>query len=258
MAKSVARIGLSGWNYPAWRRGFYAGVPQRRWLQYCAERFTGIEVNATFYGQQRETTFRKWRDETPADFAFAIKGHRFVTHVRRLNNVEDSVQRQRDSVSPLGDKLSVMLWQLPETLHKNMERLRGFATLLDDWSDVRHTIEFRHTSWFDGEVAECLTEHRLAACLSDAADWSMWDPEEHGLTTDLVYIRLHGHTRTYASSYSEESLKEWAALARRWLDERREVHIYFDNDAEGAAPYNALRLMDLLGLTKTEAAGAQA
>jgi uncharacterized protein YecE (DUF72 family) len=238
-----AHNGTSGWNYKSWRDGFYGDMPQKQWLAFCAERFTGIEVNGTFYRLQEKSTFKKWRDETPEGFPFAIKGHRYVTHNKKLLDVEESVIRCRESASPLGKRLAAVVWQLPAFLKKDIERLEKFVKTLRHWKSTRHAIEFRHKSWFDDEVAECLKRHRVAVCMSDAPDWQMWDE----VTTDLVYIRLHGHTRKYASSYSKLALKKWATRISRWLKENRDVHVYFDNDAEGAAaPRNALTLLEML------------
>jgi len=217
----------------------------RRFLwRYAAKtKFTGIEVNGTFYRLQEKSTFKKWRDQTPDGFPFAIKGHRYVTHNKKLLDVEEPVIRCRESASPLGDRLAAVVWQLPASSKKNIERLSKFVKILSRWKSTRHAIEFRHKSWFDDQVAECLKRHRVAVCMSDAPDWLMWEE----VTTDLVYIRLHGHTRKYASSYSKAALREWAARIRRWLKEGRDVHVYFDNDAEGAAPRNALTLLQILG-----------
>jgi uncharacterized protein YecE (DUF72 family) len=236
-----AHIGTSGWNYPEWRRGFYVGVPRREWLRHCAERFTGIEVNATFYRLQQGATFERWREETPPDFRFAIKGNRYLTHNKKLAEPAPSIRLEREQAKPLGPKLAVVLWQLPASLRKDLDRLRGFATALARWPEARHAVEFRHRSWFDDEVAACLERHSIAACISDAADWPLWDVT----TTDLAYVRLHGHTRTYASSYGPRALRSWASRIRRWLAEGRQVHVYFDNDRGGAAPKNACALLAL-------------
>ncbi len=238
-----AYIGTSGWNYDSWRDDFYRGLPRKNWLGFCADRFSGIEVNATFYRLQSRETFRRWRDETPADFRFAIKGNRFLTHNKKLADPLPAIRLERDRARGLGDKLAVVVWQLPERFHKHMERLQGFADALKHWRAVRHAIEFRHESWFDAEVAECLRAHRIGACQSDAADWPMWN----AVTTDMVYVRLHGHTITYASEYGTKELRQWAKRVRRWLKEDRDVHVYFDNDVLGAAPRNALELIGLLG-----------
>lgn len=220
-----AHIGTSGWNYKSRRKDFYGNTPQKQWLRFCAEHFTGIEVNGTFYRLQEQSTFKKWRDTTPGNFSFAIKGHRYVTHNKKLIDVEESVIRCRESASPLGKSLAAVIWQLPAFLKKDADRLEKFLNTLRHWKSTRHAIEFRHKSWFDDEVAECLERHAVAACMSDAPDWPMWEE----VTTDLVYIRLHGHTRKYASNYSKPSLRKWAARIRHWLDENRAVHAYFDN-----------------------------
>ncbi len=237
-----AYIGTSGWNYKSWRNDFYCDTPQKQWLRFCAEHFSSIEVNSTFYRLQEKSTFKKWRDQTPEGFSFAIKGHRYVTHNKKLLDVEQSVIRCRESASPLGKRLAAVVWQLPAFLKKDIERLEKFVKNLQRWKSTRHAIEFRHKSWFDDEVAECLERHAVAICMSDAPDWPMWDR----VTTDVVYIRLHGHTRKYASSYSKPALGKWATRTQRWLEENRAVHVYFDNDAEGAAPRNALRLLEML------------
>ncbi len=237
-----AYIGISGWNYKTWKDTFYAGIPQKHWLRFCAEHFNAVEVNATFYRLQTKATFERWREQTPTHFRFAIKGNRYLTHNKKLINPSSSIRLDRQRAKGLGDKLAAVLWQMPHTLRKNIERLRAFAVALRRWPEARHALEFRHTSWFDDEVAECLHAHRLAVCLSDAADWPMWD----AITTDMVYVRLHGHTRTYVSAYGAASLKRWAARIGQWLTEGRDVHVYFDNDAEGAAPRDALRLVKLI------------
>jgi uncharacterized protein YecE (DUF72 family) len=247
------RIGTSGWSYPFWRAGFYAGVPQRRWLAHCAAHFTAIEVNATFYREVKAATLERWRDETPDDFVFAIKGHRYVTHVRRLKAPVEPVLRQRGAAAPLGAKLAAVVWQLPANFAKDMARLQGFLDVLARWPEARHAIEFRHESWFDDEVADALSRHRIANCISDAADWPLWD----AVTTDLVYVRLHGHTETYASPYGERALRAWARQASGWLAEGREVHVYFDNDALGAAPYDAMRLLALVTAPAKPAQGSR-
>jgi uncharacterized protein YecE (DUF72 family) len=237
-----AYIGTSGWNYKSWRKDFYGDTPQKQWLPFCSQHFTGIEVNGTFYRLQEKSTYKKWRNQTPEGFSFAIKGHRYVTHNKKLLDVEESVNRCRESAFPLGERLTAVVWQLPAFLKKDAQRLEKFLRTLRHWKSTRHAIEFRHKSWFDDDVAKCLSDHCVAVCMSDAPDWPMWE----AVTTDLVYIRLHGHTRKYASNYSKPALTKWARRVRRWLDENRVVHVYFDNDAEGAAPQNALTLLRML------------
>lgn len=236
-------IGTSGWNYPDWRDGFYGGIPQKDWLAFYARHFGAVEVNATFYHSQRKSTFERWRLQTPAEFVFAIKGHRFITHVKRLAAPRVSLQSSREACAGLESKLAVVLWQTPRSLHKDMARLEGFAEALQSWPETRHALEFRHPSWFDAAVASCLQTHNIANCLSDAADWPQWA----AVTSDLVYVRLHGHIHTYSSAYGETELAAWAERVRGWLGEGRSVHVYFDNTAAGAALDNARRLREMLG-----------
>ncbi len=239
-------IGTSGWNYDSWKDAFYGATPKKDWLCFCAGRFNAIEVNATFYRLQSRETFRRWRDATPADFRFAIKGNRFLTHNKKLADPLPAIRLERDRAAGLGNKLAAVVWQLPHNFHKHLDRLEGFARALRRWQRPRHAIEFRHESWFDVEVADCLRAHRIAVCQSDAADWPLWD----AVTTDMVYVRLHGHTLTYASGYSDTLLKNWAGKIRRWRRKGFEVHVYFDNDAFGYAPFDALRLMRFAGIAR--------
>ena len=235
MAKSY--IGTSGWAYDAWKDDFYAGVPKKDWLRFAAGRFTGLEINATFYGQKPRATFERWREETPPAFGFTVKANRYLTHNKKLRDPEEPLVRERERALGLGPKLKAVLWQLPGNFHRDDARLARFLEALGAWP-VAHALEFRHRSWFAGDVEDALRRHEVAVALSDAADWPMWD----AVTAPFVYVRLHGHTRTYASSYSTASLRDWAERCRHWLSEGRDVHVYFDNDREGAAPRDALRL----------------
>ncbi|HVC12385.1 MAG TPA: DUF72 domain-containing protein [Burkholderiales bacterium] len=240
--QGCAYIGTSGWNYDAWRESFYACLPKKDWLRLYAGKFGALEVNATFYRLQSVATFRRWAAETPPGFRFAIKANRYLTHNKKLADPLPAVLLERGRAAALGAKLAVVVWQLPRNLHRDLGRLAGFARALARWRRARHAIEFRHPSWFNDEVAACLRAHRIANCLSDAADWPLWD----AVTTDLVYVRLHGHELTYASAYPQAELRAWAVRVRRWLRQGRDVHLYFDNDAFGYAPRDALRLIALL------------
>ena len=239
---SRAFIGTSGWVYKGWREHLYADAPVRRWLEIASRTFSALEINGSFYTQIKRETYEKWRRETPDDFRFSLKGHRFVTHYKRLKNCRDSVVLLRDQASGLGDKLAAVVWQLPSTFGRNDERLDDFLGALQAWPGVRHSLELRHRSWFVPEVADRMREANVAVCMSDAPDFPLW----HEVTSNLVYVRLHGHTRKYASSYSLPLLQKWAADTERWLDEGREVHVYFDNDAEGHAVRDAQRLIALV------------
>jgi uncharacterized protein YecE (DUF72 family) len=256
-----AWIGTSGWVYASWREHLYGGAPVRRWLEIASRTFGALEINGSFYTQIKPETYARWRRETPDDFRFALKGHRFVTHYKRLRDAGASIARLRDQARGLGDKLAAVVWQLPSRfaidspqrfallrapaepgLSIDLPRLDDFLGALEAWPDVRHALELRHRSWFVPEVADRLRAARVAVCLSDAPDFPMW----REVTTDLVYVRLHGHTRKYASQYSAASLARWAADVRGWVGEGRDVHVYFDNDGEGHAVHDALTLRALV------------
>jgi uncharacterized protein YecE (DUF72 family) len=235
-------IGTSGWSYPEWQQAFYAGVARKDWLKFYAERFSSVEINGTFYRLQNPDTFNKWFSETPPTFKFAIKANRYLTHNKKLLDPEPSIRIEKNHAEALGDKLAAVLWQLPGSLKKDLARLNDFTDALQQWPKVRHSMEFRHPSWFDDETSDCLARANISVCLSDAHAWPMWDR----ITSNLVYIRLHGHTRTYFSSYSKPELDYWAERVAGWVIQGKEVHVYFDNTAECAAPFNAYTLRALV------------
>lgn len=235
-------IGTCGWSYDHWKDNFYKDIAKKNWLQFYTEKFSAIEINSTFYRLQHRKTFRHWRDQTPENFHFSIKANRYLTHNKKLMDPIPSIELEAEHAHALGSKLTAVVWQLPSYFNKNIDRLHEFAEALQYWPDTRHVMEFRNTSWFDQEVSQCLSNYDIAVCLSDASDWPLWNI----VTTDLVYIRLHGHTETYTSSYSKSSLLSWAKCINNWLTEFRDVHIYFDNDTKGYAPYDALRLIKLV------------
>lgn len=237
-----AWVGTSGWVYANWREHLYADAPVRRWLEIASHKFDALEINGSFYTQIKPETYARWRQETPEDFKFAVKGHRFVTHYKRLRDCADSVIRLRDQASALGDKLAAVVWQLPSRSAVDVPRLEDFLRALRGWPDARHALELRHPSWFIPDVAARLRDAAVSVCLSDAPDFPMW----REVTTDLVYVRLHGHTRKYASQYSAPHLTRWAEDIQRWVAEGRDVHVYFDNDGEGHAVHDALMLRAML------------
>lgn len=237
---SRLHIGLSGWSYDAWKDGFYKGVPRSKWLPFYAEHLKAVEVNATFYGSLKPSTFEKWRKTVPEDFIFTVKGHKYITHNKKLDVQSDSIVRQREQSLPLCAQLAAVLWQLPAKFHKNLERLEHFGRLLNKyWPETRHVLEFRHASWFDTETEHILNEHDLGHAVSDAADWPRWDV----VTSGLAYIRLHGREVTYQSAYGPAGVQPWAERIRALLDADCPVHVYFDNTEAGAAPWDAQELL---------------
>lgn len=235
-------IGTSGWSYRHWKQCFYQGISQPNWLTFYAENFPTVEVNGTFYRLQHAKTLQKWYEQTPAHFRFSIKANRYLTHNKKLLDAERSLLIEKAHAMPLQDKLAVVLWQLPQSLALNLERLDGLLLALRQWPEVRHAIEFRHASWFIDETADRLNEAGFSVCLSDAGDWPLWQR----VTSDLVYIRLHGKPVTYASRYTSEELQRWAERIKDWAERQIRVYVYFDNDAACAAPINAGELQTLL------------
>jgi uncharacterized protein YecE (DUF72 family) len=265
------RVGISGWTYAGWRGDFYpAGLPQRLELAYAAERMTSIEVNGSFYSLQRPTSYAAWRDQAPDDFVFAIKGGRFITHMKKLRDVEVPLANFFASgVLALGPKLGPVLWQLPENLPYDAERLTGFFDLLprtttaaarlaeqhdakvpDDRAlttadadrPIRHALEFRSRSYCTDETFDLLRRHDIGCVVADTA--GKW-PRAEAVTSGFVYVRLHGDTELYASGYSDSALGRWADKCRGWA-EQGDVYVYFDNDAKGFAPHDAMSLLGRL------------
>lgn len=235
------RVGTSGWTYDHWRGRFYpAKLPKARWLEYYLRVFDTVELNGTFYGTPKPETVQRWYDVTPANFLFAVKGTRFLTHNKKLHDPEEPLQRHHRMVAPLREKLGPILWQFSEKWKLDLGRLRHFLTLRP--ATQRWCFEFRHPSLFCGAVYEALQEHNCALVWADAPDY----PFAAEVTADFLYARLHGHESLYVTKYSQEQLRWW----RDQLVERaagcRDIFAYFDNDAEAHAPHDAWRLRELL------------
>ena len=266
----MIRIGISGWRYPPWRGDFYpAGLPQRRELEYAARQLSSIEINGSFYALQRPSSWAKWHAEVPDDFVFAVKGARFITHMKRLRDAETAVANFFASgILELGAKLGPILWQLPATFRYDEQVLSDFCAVLprttaeaaelaqrhDDkltgdrlWTGqvsvdrpIRHTLEPRHPSFAaEGALAQ-LSGDGLSLVVADSAQ--KW-PRFEQATGPLVYVRLHGDTELYASGYTDAALDEWAEKLRRWTADGRDAYVYFDNDIKGHAPHDARKLM---------------
>jgi uncharacterized protein YecE (DUF72 family) len=242
----VIRIGCSGWNYQHWRNGvFYPPrLPPRRWLEYYAQHFDTVEVNATFYRLPKEQVVANWVLESPPGFLFAVKMSRYVTHVKRLRDLPPSLDLFYSRIRPLvrSPKLGPVLWQLPANFHRDDERL---ATALDALPTGRHCFEFRHESWFADEVYELLCRHDVALVIGDTPE--RWF-QTHELTADWTFVRFHHGTRGRRSNYSERELEEWARRIETWA-RRVDVYAYFNNDRNGYAVRNGLWLKNRLGLS---------
>ncbi len=265
-------MGISGWRYPPWRGVFYPkGLAQRRELEYAAERMTSIEINGSFYSLQRPSSYRQWAEQVPDDFVFAVKGGRFITHMKKLAGVEGALANfYASGVLALGAKTGPFLWQLPPTLGFDADRLRAFFALLprttkeaadlaaqhdeklaDDraltTTDVdlplRHALEVRHDTFKAPELLELLREQDIALVVADTA--GKW-PLMYDVTSDFVYVRLHGAEELYASGYTDEALDDWAARLAQWRDDGLDGYVYFDNDIKVHAPFDAQHLRERL------------
>jgi uncharacterized protein YecE (DUF72 family) len=241
---TAVRIGCSGWNYDHWRNGvFYPPrLSPRGWLEYYAQHFDTVEVNATFYRLPRESAVANWVASTPPGFLFAVKMSRYVTHVKRLRDLAPSVELFYGRIAPLADspKLGPLLWQLPATFRRDDARLEEALVQLPAG---RHCFEFRHESWFADEVYALLRAHGVALVIGDTPRYPFQTPE---LTADWTYIRFHHGWRGRGSNYSERELEEWARRIEAWR-ERVDVYAYFNNDWKGFAVRNALWLKARLG-----------
>ena len=285
------RVGVSGWTYPPWRGVFFPNdLPQRRELEFVSRRMNSIEINGSFYSLQRPASYRAWHDAAPRDFVFSVKGGRFITHLKRLKDVETPLANFFASgVLCLGEKLGPILWQLPPSFHFDQERLASFFGLLPRHTvaakklahkhdervkgrvgmmtghqgPIRHALEVRHSSFETEGFVTLLREHDIALVIADSA--GKW-PFIEDVTSDFIYVRLHGSEELYVSGYTDAALQEWARKIRAWASGRsprttrrfgspaplakvgRDVFVYFDNDAKVHAPFDAMSLASLLGL----------
>ena len=292
------RIGISGWRYGGWRGKFYPkDLPQRRELEFAASKFNSIEINGSFYSLQLPSSYQRWYSETPDDFVFAVKGARFITHMKRLRDVETPLANFFASgVLALREKLGPILWQLPPSFRLDTERLRAFFRLLprdtkqasklagnhndklkaraykkiDISRPLRYAVEVRHPSFMVPEFFELLREHNIAFVFADTAKKF---PYAEDLTTDFIYVRLHGASKLYVSGYTDKELKWWANRVEHWQhgkhprdaklvgthkidppsrgygapsNRSRDIFVYFDNDAKVHAPFDAVRLANRL------------
>ena len=279
------RIGISGWTYAGWRGVFYPpDVSQKRELEYASRQLNSIEINGTFYSLQRSSSFQTWYDVTPPRFEFAVKGSRFITHMKKLKDVDVALANFFASgVLALREKLGPILWQFPPQLAFNYDKFARFLEMLprtttqasklarkhdDRLKDraflkveadrpVRHAFEIRHDSFLDDRFVELLRMHGAALVFADTA--GLW-PYAEDLTSDFVYIRLHGASELYTSGYSDRELDHWAERIRLWSQGRqpkdaalittssprgqRDVYVYFDNDRKVRAPFDAMRLAE--------------
>ena len=234
-------IGTSGWHYDHWRDRFYPEkLTKAKWLEFYASHFTTVELNNTFYRLPSEAAFVNWRDSSPANFAFAVKVSRFITHIKRLKNTEEAVEKFVTAAKILGEKLGPLLYQLPPNMHRNDEVLESFLSTLP--RGMRHVFEFRHESWLNEDVFDVLHKYNIGFCVFDMPEVSC----PLVATADFAYVRFHGSTGLYESCYSDEELADWAKKLANLAASLKAVYIYFNNDAEAFAVKNATTLRGYL------------
>ena len=243
MAEPV-RIGCSGWQYQHWRELFYPkGCAQHRWLQRYARAFGTVEVNSTFYRLANRDAVARWVEQTPDDFVFSLKASRYLTHIKRLADLPEGIERFYDRIEPLVEspKLGPVVWQLPPNFKRDDERL---AYALGQMPAGQHCIEFRHQSWFAPDVMEMLRERLVAIVIGDHQD-RPW--QTHEFTAGWTFVRFHWGARGRRGNYSKTELETWAKRVEQWRREV-EVFLYFNNDWEGFALNNGRWLKERLGV----------
>jgi uncharacterized protein YecE (DUF72 family) len=234
------RIGCSGWSYNDWRGDFYPrGTPSSRWLAHYSTVFDTVEVNATFYRLPKIETVSSWAEQVPANFRFAVKGSRYLTHMKRLRDVGPGLARYWERIEPLreADKLGPVLWQLPENFHRDEETL---AAALEALPTADHCFEFRHPSWFVDDVYALLKQHGASLALGDD---KRRDLPRAAPVGPIAYLRLHYGSRGRDGNYSARELESWRRRIAAWRS-RRAVFVYLNNDWRGFAPRNALTLRE--------------
>jgi uncharacterized protein YecE (DUF72 family) len=231
----VLWVGTSGWQYRHWRATFYPEkLAQARWLDHYTERFRTVEVNNTFYHLPEASTFEKWRERTPGDFVLAVKMSRFLTHLKRLRDPEEPVERFMTRAEKLGDKLGPVLLQMPPQMEAEPERLAETLELIP--RGVRVAAEFRHPSWFTHQVFEILSEHGAALCLADSPRRKT--PQVR--TADWGFVRFHEGRATPRPCYGEQALGTWVEKLAELFGPDRDVYAYFNNDWRACAIRDAI------------------
>jgi len=239
--KGDIHIGTSGWNYKHWIGTFYpAGTKAAGQLPYYVSKMDTVELNNSFYHLPDRETFARWRTNTPDDFIFAVKGSRYITHMKKLKEPKEPLGVFLQHARGLGKKLGPILFQLPPGWRINYERLESFVKVLP--KKRRFAFEFRNYTWYDDQVYELLRRHNCAFCIYELNGHR--SPME--VTADFVYIRLHGPGGKYQGSYTDQDLRNWSAQIKDWQRAGKDTYIYFDNDQAGYAAFNALRLKALI------------
>jgi len=231
------RVGCSGWVYRHWRGVFYpADLAQKRWFEHYAAHFDTVEINASFYRVPLAATFHGWREKAPPGFRYAVKVNRFITHMKKLLECEQSLDQFIALARPLGDKLGPLLIQLPPSLHKDLPRLDQFLQRLP--SDIEHVVEFRHNSWYEEDTLALLDGHGVGFVSHDLK--GLVSPR--WASGRVAYVRLHGTSGKYRGRYTEGQIADWADWFRQQQAVGRSCWAYFNNDIGGDAIRDAMEL----------------
>ena len=243
------RIGCSGWHYKHWKGPYYpAGLREADMLGFYLRDFDTVELNTTFYRLPSLAAVESWRRQTPANFRFAAKGSRFITHMKKLTDPEPALARYFERIRGLRSKLGPIVFQFPPAWKKNAERLEAFLRALP--KRRRYAFELREPTWHDEEIYALLRKHRAAVCLYDIRGFE----SPAVLTSDFVYVRLHGPSvHAYQGSYDDRAIAQWAERILSWSETLRAIYVYFDNDQAAHAVRDALRLKERIARHTTSA-----
>ena len=239
-------LGTSGYGYKHWKGVFYPSeLPQSRWLEFYCQHFDSVELNVTFYRLPKRQTFEGWYQRTPPHFLFAAKGSRFITHIKKLQDCREPLRAYRENAAGLGEKLAIILWQLPPNLQFGRERLAEFCRLLgNEYPEKRHVFEFRHESWLKQDCYDILAFYGFALCIPVSPHY----PRVEQMTAPFSYVRFHGGEVLGNSCYTEEELTLWATKIKEWFMVQ-DLYIYFNNDTQGFSIDNAIKLINYLNIS---------
>jgi uncharacterized protein YecE (DUF72 family) len=238
---SQFRIGTSGWVYPHWQGIFYPqDLRQPNWYQYYARHFDTVEINYSFYRLPSKRAFDRWRQQAPTGFVYSVKANRYLTHIKRLKDVAESLERFLSHASRLEQKIGPILWQLPPKWRADPARLETFVKFLP--GDMIHAFEFRDPRWFIQPVRKILEQYGLTCCIFDMPNLCC----PRWITAPTIYLRFHGSQFVYGGRYGREGLRPWADRVNRWLADGHMIYVYFNNDAFGYAIEDARTLKGLL------------
>ncbi|MBS0351216.1 MAG: DUF72 domain-containing protein [Proteobacteria bacterium] len=231
-------IGTSGWTYEDWAGAFYPKeLPKSKWLEYYASQFNTVELNATFYRSFPQKTYESWYKRTPDNFHFVVKISRFISHIKKLVDVEESIQKAQQSAHGLKEKLGLFLLQLPPKIGYNKELLISTLAAFSDPSQL--VVEFRNAQWFNPETYSILKKFNCIACNIDSPHLRIYD----WVTSDIAYLRLHGHTKMYAYDYDRRQLNKITDILDGLKKKgAKKIYVFFNNDHFACAPKNAAKL----------------